>query len=62
MATVITRAMAEGHLSEGADVFTNGEANRAVWFDKYFLHSAELVGDEYIYSTAPLVNDWQFED
>ena len=61
MVNVIDHAVEAGHIAEGADVFTQGDS-RAVWFDKYFLHSAELVGDEYIYQTAPLVNDWQFED
>lgn len=61
MANVIDQAIEAGHLGKSTDVFTHGD-NRAVWFDEYFLHSAELVGDEYIYQTAPLVNDWQFED
>lgn len=61
MVNVIEKAKEAGHLAESTDVFTQGD-NRAVWFDEYFLHSAELAGDEYLYSTAPLVNDWQFED
>lgn len=59
---VINRAVEAGHLDKETPVFSNEESNRIMWHDDYFLHTAELVENEYIYANVPIVNDWQFED